>query len=229
MRDVVVDAYLAVGGPPAARGGSDGFEAGPTDAGTFVIAYTGLHSSARYPAWSAIRWGSPLREAGGGVIEVLHDGKWRRLDSFPSAPDVESLKQRYLELYGEYALPKTWVFNDFGHMTVYYFKDLNKNKRLDGKEVIHGEFLHTTPDNEAQAARGEAIDLRESHGCVHVAPADIDDMKKKGYLDKGNTLVVHGYDEGAPVDVPVEAGKKPFEVHFYPGSAQIFIFGKAVS
>jgi hypothetical protein len=229
MGRVVVDRYLAVGGPAESRTGSDGYEAGPTDAGTFVIAYCGLHSSARYPTWSKIRWGSPLREAEGGHVEVLHDGKWRRLDSFPEAPSVEELKMRYQDLYGDYAVPSTWVFNDFGHQTCYYFKDLNRNRRLDGNEVIHGEFLHTTPDNEAQAQRGEEVRLAQSHGCIHIGPSDIDDLKQKGYVDRGNTFVVHEYTEEAPLDLPVEAGKKPFEVHFYPGSQHILIFGQSAT
>lgn len=228
MGKVIVDRYLAMGGPAEARTGRDGFEAGPTDAGTFVIAYCGKHSSSRYPTWSKIRWGSPLREAPDGHVDVLHDGKWRRLDSLPDAPAVDDLKARYLELYGEFAVPKTWVFNDFGHLTCYYFKDTNKNRVLDGKEVIHGEFLHTTPDNEAQAAAGDDVKLGPSHGCIHIAPAHIDEMLTKGYLTKGTTLVVHAYTDAAPLDEPVAPGKRPFEVHFYPGSEHILVFGQSL-
>jgi hypothetical protein len=227
MGRVIVDRYLGAGGPAEVRTGLDGFEAGPTDAGTFVIASTGQHSSARYPTWSKIRWGSPLRVAPDGHVEVLHEGQWRRLDSFPNAPSVDDLKQRYLELYGEEEVPKTWVFNDFGHLTVYYFKDLNRNRRLDGREAIHGEFIHSTPDNEAQEAQGRSPELAESHGCIHALPSNLDEMKRKGYLERGNTLVVHAYSEEAPLDTPIEPGKPPFEVHFYPGAQHFVIFGQS--
>lgn len=222
---VVVDRYMAFGGPNVAFKAGDGFVAGPTDQGTFAIAYCAPHSSARYGKYSKIRWGSPLRETSPGNVEVLHEGAWRKLSSFSMAPSVDEIKEYNFDLYGEREVPKTWVFNDFGHLTCYYFKDLNKNGKIDGKEKVHGEFIHTTPDNEAQTAKGEDVVLEESHGCIHVKPADIDDMDTKKYLNRGTLLVVHSYSSKAPMEMPSK-GKKPFEVHFYPGVHWMIVFGE---
>ncbi len=226
-RQVVIDTYVAAGGPRTATLGSDGFEAGPTDEGTFVISYYGQHSSTRYPTFSKIRWGSPLRETVPGKVEVLHEGAWRKLDSFPHAPSVDEIKNYNYSLYGRHEVPKSWVFNDFGHLTCYYFKDLNNNRKQDKSEPIHPEFIHTTPVNEAQTAKGAPVTLEPSHGCIHIAPASIDDMKKKGYMAKGTTLVVHSYDAKAP-SLVLSKGKKPFEVHFYPGAHWIVVFGQSI-
>lgn len=62
------------------------------------------------------------------------------------------------------------VFNGFGHLTVYLYRDRNNNGRMDANDGIHGEFVHATPDNEAQEALGDDVELLESHGCVHVKP-----------------------------------------------------------
>lgn len=127
-------------------------------------------------------------------------------------------------LYNKYIVPDKWLFNDFGHQTCYFFKDVNKKFRLDKKEHIHSEFIHTTPTNEAETAKGEHVLLEYSHGCIHIKPKDIDDMIAKNYLKKGNLLIVHSYDRAAPID-PVQSGRNPFEVHFYPRASQILIFG----
>jgi hypothetical protein len=225
MRWVMVDQYKAVGGPANTSTGRDGFEAGPTDAGTYALSYCGQHSSARYPNWSKIRWGSPLRERTPGDVEVLHDGKWQKLSSLTSE-SIDMIKNYHFRLYGTRALPKTWVFNDFGHLTCYYFEDVNKNRKLDGKEKLSGEFIHTTPINEAQTSRGQAVGLEPSHGCIHVMPRDVDDMRAKGYLAKGTTVVVHDYSARSRIASPSSRAKKPFEVHFYPGDQTIVVYGQ---
>lgn len=132
-----------------------------------------------------------------------------------------------LSLYGRWTLPDRWVFNDFGHQTCYFFKDINHNRKLDDKESIHPEFIHTTPVVEAMTEQSvpiSAIELGESHGCIHVKPRDIDDMIIKGYLKKGNSMIVHSYIAKAPFGIG-SRGRPPFEVHFYPGSKKLVIFG----
>ncbi len=223
---VVVAVYDAVGGPENPERRDDGYMAGQTKDGRFVIAKCDKHTSAqRYRNWSSVRWGTPLRE-NNGVLEVKTGKYWERLDKHTPVPE-EFVKFYYKLLYPNSTddLPNTWIFNDFGHATCYYFEDLNKNRKLDPKkEHISGDFVHTTPGDEAKTARGDVIVLEESHGCIHVKPNDIDDMMNKGYLKKGNSIIVHKYSERAP-DQPTVYGVAPFEVHFYPLSKKLFVIG----
>ena len=108
---VVVAKYDAVGGPAASKPGSDGHRMGPTDDGNYVVAYCGRHKSRRYAYWSAIRWGTPIKEKA-GKIYYLERKRWRLAP--PTKTEVLDLHE---ELTGKRVIPKTWIFNDFGHMT----------------------------------------------------------------------------------------------------------------
>ena len=92
-------------------------------------------------------------------------------------------------------MPRTWVFNDFGPEAIRYFKDLNHNGKLDGKEQLKGEMFHTAPDNEAQQAQGKPIVMGESHGCIHLRPVERDQLKAKGAFELGRALIIHTYKE----------------------------------
>lgn len=221
---VIVDIYDAVGGPEVSSPGDDGHEKGPTDSGKFVMAYCGKHSSTRYPDWSKIRWGTPLKEDSGQLF-VFHNGKWRPLSDFTPVTRDDILDY-HESLYKTRVIPNEWLFNDFGHQTCYYFNDVNRDFKLTKSkgEKIHGEFIHTTPENEAHSAHGTTAILIESHGCIHAKPKDIDDMITKKYLRKGNMIVIHKYNEIAPTQ-PHGRGSLPYEVHFYPNSKKIVIIG----
>ncbi len=85
---------------------------------------------------------------------------------------------------------KTWEFNDFGR----WGWQLQQNG--------HGTayFLHTTPLNEAsyKADKNAIADLANSHGCIHIDPADRDTFIKKGYLNAGTEFEVRTYKEIGP-------------------------------
>ncbi len=230
MQRVKVATFDAVGGPSKLQKASDGYFAGPTDAGTYCMSHYGKHSSPSYPDWSKIRWGSEIKEEG-GEIKVKHDGKWQPLQKVSPRMTKEDLKQRNLELYGKYELPKSWLFNDFGHVTCYFFKDKNGNRKLDSDfgEKIHKEYFHTTPDDEAATAAGKPVTLAQSHGCIHLKPNDIDEMIKKGYFDAGNLVVVHAYSEKVPLWEDNATGTAPFELHFFPGAKQVIVTGRRPS
>lgn len=225
---IVVDIFPAVGGPKTSGMGSDGFEQGPTDKGTYMIAYCNKHTSNRYKTWSKVTWGTPLKEERGTLYVNVRDDKgdkrWKKLSEFSSATRADVLKY-HEDLYGKKAIPDKWVFNDFGHMTCYYFKDVNDNKKKDKRERVYGEFIHTTPVNEAETAKSKPVILTESHGCVHVKPKDIDVMIKKGYIKRNNKFIVHDYAEIPPTTVPYHKGKPPFELHFYPHNRVIYVVG----
>lgn len=224
---VVVATFDAVGGPAALSKADDGYYAGPTDAGVYRVALCGKHSSPSYPDWSKIRWGSEIKEEGGAIF-VKHDGRWQDLKILSPRLSKQTIMDRNLELYGTYTLPKTWVFNDFGHMTCYFYKDRNNNGRLDRQldEHIHAEYFHTTPDDEAVSAAGGTVNLGPSHGCIHLKPKDIDAMIGNGYFKPGNKVVVHSYTTAMPAWVNDSTGVGPFEVHFFPGSKKVIVSGR---
>ena len=224
---VKVAEFEAVGGPSVLQNSSDGYFAGPTDAGFYRMARCGRHSSPSYPDWSTIRWGSEIKEES-GEIKVMHDGKWQLLKKLSPRMTKEALIQRNLELYGKRELPKRWLFNDFGHITCYFFRDKNRNRQLDKNlgEKIHTEYFHSTPVDEAATAAGKPVTLTESHGCIHLKPNDIDEMIKRGYFNAGNLLVVHGYKQKVTLWGYDAAGKAPFEVHFFPGARKVIVTGR---
>ncbi len=227
MAQVVAEEFSAVGGPGKVSMGGDGFVRGPTDPGTYVVAYCGRHTSRRYPDWSGIPWGTPLKEDKGELWVEMKKGVWEKLSAYSrvSRADVED---QYALLYGTKKVPPTWVFNDFGHKTCFLFKDHNGNRKMDGKERIHGEFLHTTPPDEANTALGLRVSLDESHGCVHLKPVDIDVMDANGYLRRGNRVMIHKYSE-LTHKFPKAKGAvtKPYEVHFFPGLRRFVVLGQS--
>lgn len=223
LKKVIVAYYDAMGGPSKPEMGDDGFEKKPTTKGSYVLSSCGKHVSTRYRLFGRVPWGTRLKEEN-KVLKVLIDGKWQPLSKY-STVTKEELEDEYFYLYKKRTLPDKWVFNDFGHMTCYYFIDINHNGVFDGKsERIQGEFIHTTPKSEAENVLYHTVELEGSHGCIHVKPNDIDEMIKKGYLVKGNLVVVHSYKQDVPIG-RLGIGRAPFEFHFYPKSKKVVIYG----
>jgi hypothetical protein len=238
-KHALVAQYDAEGGPREKGTDSAGNKFGPTPSGNFVIAYCHKHhDSTLYPAWSTLAWGTPLRENGGDV-EYQENGKWKSLTElwnkknvgkgsiYTHSDTVAEVKRRHDELYASASIPKTWVFNDFGHMTCYYFDDVKGDGAFDPKtERVRSTYLHTTPDDEATAARYPkgTIVLHKSHGCIHLAPKDIDEMVAHKYLKRGNHIIVHTYLD-APPKMTIEKGDPPYQLHFYPLAGLIQVRG----
>lgn len=222
----IVATFDGVGGPAAlSKAEDDKYYAGPTDAGTYRLLRCGKHSSPSYPVWSKIRWGSEIKEEG-GEIKVMHDGKWQLLKIVVPTMTRKMLVDRNIQLYNKNELPTKWLFNDFGHMTCYFFKDKNNNRKLDKGEKMSREYFHTTPDDEAATALGKPVTLGESHGCIHLKPNDIDEMIEKKYLAQGNKVVVHKYDETIPKGWTSDSkATAPYEVHFFPGAKKVLVTG----
>ena len=89
-------------------------------------------------------------------------------------------------------------------------------------------MIHSTPDDEALTAKGVPgveIELCESHGCIHVKPADIDDMIRRGFMKPGNPIFIHSYTEQAPIGPVDIGGHFPYEVHFFPMFIKIVVKG----
>ncbi|WP_443944863.1 hypothetical protein ACJVDH_18380 [Pedobacter sp. AW1-32] len=226
--------YDAHGGPSNESQGGDGHMKTSTRSGIYVIHSIEKHVSyGRYAFWSGLPWGTEMTLKG-DVTMVKHRGTWQKLtginSEFAKFKNRERelsqyLKQSYFELYNKNEFPTSWVFNDFGHISVKYFKDANGNWKMDGKESIMSDFIHTTPVDEASTARQLPVTLSESHGCIHVKPHELDIMIGNGYLKKGLRLEVHNYTEkNIASTLKRKTGKAPYEVHFYPGKLKIAVY-----
>jgi len=194
---VIKHRFSAHGGP--AKKGTDPHMAEiPTTAGIFVIEKTHAYRTGTWPL-SSIKWGVKLRDRKdilpkGDVWYQLPSGQWGSIlkDYGITRDDIIGM---YSRLYHKNEVPGTWVFNDFGPIAIRYFKDLNGNNILDGKEKLSGEMLHTTPDDEASTFFKKKVTLTESHGCIHIKPLDRDFLLNLGAFKQGTPFIVHHYHE----------------------------------
>ncbi|HVI45822.1 MAG TPA: hypothetical protein VM802_13185 [Chitinophaga sp.] len=227
--------FDAMGGPGKPVKGSDGFMRTQTRAGRYVIATIEKHvSSDRYGFWSGLPWGTPMRLSAKNITEVKARGKWIPLTSVNAKwgtgartqdKVTETIRDYYKQLGYHGSFPDKWVFNDFGHNSIKYFVDTNHNWRKDGKEAVIGDFVHTTPGNEAQTFLGDTVKLDHSHGCIHLMPGDMDNLTGSGYAQPGTSLEVHPYtDLHIPTDTTRDPARPGFEIHFFPGVDKMVIY-----
>ncbi|WP_374948639.1 hypothetical protein [Mucilaginibacter sp.] len=213
-------------------------------------------STQRYFWFSGVPWGAGLKNIHDVIyVDIKNNNHWVKLTSVVpqwlgnhrTESDVtRNLKNQWYYLSNVRSgggfvdmdtreLPDKWFFSDFGHISVKYFPDPNHNGIMDNSETLMNDFIHTTPDNEAVSAynlhrtpsqRPIALNLAESHGCIHVKPVDIDIMIGSGYLKKGQTIVVHSYnDKTIPATIkPDRYTRGHFETHFFPGRYKIVVY-----
>jgi hypothetical protein len=214
----------------------------PTRPGRFTILSVEKHVSGGRWLYSTIPWGTPVRVDADAVYIKLN-GAWKKLSStdprwlapyrsFPK-PELE-LRKAILDYYKTMAasfgtaIPDTWVFNDFGHISVKYYRDNDHNGVFDKKkDELMSDFIHTTPPDEASTAYinrhqlPDNINLSYSHGCIHIKPNDIDRLIRTGYVRRGIIIEVHPY--SAVVNIPVSflsnTGGGPHELHFFPAKS----------
>ena len=171
-----------------------------TTPGNYIIYLYAPYKTKTWPN-SRIIWGTPLRAEPNATVsyQAWGNGQWLPLlDSKGRAIQPAALTQWYYELYGQYRFPTTWVFNDFGPMAVRYFRDKDGVGKLSKGELLSGEMMHTTPDNEAESAQGAAINMDYSHGCIHLKPRERDALAKAGAFKRGNRLIIHRYSVHVP-------------------------------
>lgn len=229
-----IQEYDGHGGPASEVMGGDNHPKTSTTPGRYVVGAIEKHVSyGKYKGWSGVAWGTEMRLLG-DVVMVKKGGSWIRLSEVNSEwgkfkgkeKDLTAqIKKAYHSFYNKLVVPDRWVFNDFGHVSVKYFVDRNKNWKMDGKEGFLGDFIHTTPGDEARVALKQPIVLSESHGCIHVKPFDIDTLIGNGYIKKGHTIEVHPYSEMLVANNLVRNhARPPYEVHFYPGAFKIAVY-----
>ena len=246
---------LAHGGPEVDRPKD---KATHTQPGRFIVGSIGGHVSQRWPM-SAVPWGTPIRLNARKELEVQLRGGWVLLSTLPGwkerypnnpAGATAAFTQAYnsLMLYERasvYGLPsqdkmpapwngqfpKTWVLNDFGRVAIKYFVDHNGNRKLDGKEYLLSDFIHTTPNEELETLISKKITplgpmkLSESHGCIHMIPEVLQDWIARKVLVVGATIEVHPYSEASiPATFERKAGRVGTEIHFYPKAQGLALY-----
>lgn len=146
-------------------------------------------------------------------------------------------------------LPDKWMLNDFGHMSIKYYRDLNHNGKRDKSEAFISDFVHSSPmtemlDNLDEKERLKLIEkeflsqknytdrqkhlwgiLNYSHGCIHAFPNHVDEMIAAGHLAVGNIVQVHEYDVETLVTQRVNRQRTgQFEVHFFPKDFEMVVY-----
>jgi hypothetical protein len=212
-----------------------------TRAGRYVIHSIAKHVSGSRWLYSSIAWGTPItfnwiehrvyvKKDGKFVKLSEYNSQWKRYADTDLYDELLRIYQNNYMNYYTKPFPDTWVFNDFGHVSIKYFKDTNNNFMLDKKESIQSDFIHTTPVDEAKSSYNKIVEPRfatpitlgNSHGCIHVKPDNINELIDNGYLSKGGNIEIHEYKASLLIPNTLEIKnanpKKMFEVHFFPQS-----------
>jgi hypothetical protein len=174
----------------------------PTTPGSYVISGWGPYRTRSWD-FSRIRWGTELRldETRQHLLyktDTLSQ-PWRPVESIIPLATLAYVRRLFSDTWGgnrRYdrngdGIPDVWVLNDFGPMAINYFRDPNRNRKLDAGEKIMGEMIHTMPDNEGQTDQGKPVEMQFSHGCIHVRPADLGRLVGQGAFKVGELIVVH--------------------------------------
>jgi hypothetical protein len=201
----VVDRYECAGGPPPGHGFKDkgGHSGGSTPTGHFVLDRAEHHVTMNWPG-SSIPWGAPIRERE-GIFEFSHGGHWiaasgphgtvtraqmlwqlRSGEPVTLAEADAAARTAFIEPDGKPI--SVWQRNDFGKWSW--------NLRRKGRRTAI--YVHTTPEDELAAAATSRLHLNQSHGCLHVQPADRDKMMAKKYLHAGIAVHVMRYGRVGP-------------------------------
>jgi hypothetical protein len=175
-----------------------------TPPGTYVLDRAEHHTSTAWPS-SVVPWGAAIRESD-GIIEYQDGREWKKatgptgkvtraLQLFYSRSNVfmsveaASREARHMFFVNHQRLTD-WTLNDFGNWSW--------NLTRDGRRTIF--FVHTTPDAELAATNNRRYEVEQSHGCIHITPADRDQMVTRGYLKAGTRVDVLPYGTSGSLD-----------------------------
>jgi hypothetical protein len=199
--------FAAAGGGLAGFKDRGGHTAERTPAGRYTLGPKKHVTTLSWPM-SSIPFGAPLRLTTTGEAEYQQEtGAWRlatgprgvvtlaelaflnRDQIHPNVAElVADVRQIFIDSVTRTLRMTTWRLNDFGRW--------GWNLRRGGMPTAY--FIHTTPESEAATASGQAVLLANSHGCIHLVPADRDRMEEAGYLKEGVEFEVRRYAEHGP-------------------------------
>jgi len=203
------ESMVAAGGPTSGYKdpSQGGHTAEPTPAGHYTLGPKVHVTTAGWPM-SVIPWGATLRISAKDEVEYEKStGHWRtatgaggdvtlasmsfakRSHLHPSLEQVIAYTRAIFVDPGTGNLRNTtWEANDFGRW--------GWNLQQNGHATAY--FIHTTPDDEHATAAKKAVLLANSHGCVHLVPAERDRLMNAGYLKAGIHFEVRPYTEVGP-------------------------------
>lgn len=167
-------------GGPAVKLRDGAHTADPSRKGTYKLGRGQPH---RTDSWynSQIKWGAEIREKDGQIqFKDPGSSKWKFATGSKSSLRTPMDRADFSD--GKGGIITKWEKNDFGPMSW----------KVQGSP---GLYIHTTPSDERITLSGRRPRLDHSHGCVHVQPAEREEMEKVGYLVGGATLIIKGYDE----------------------------------
>jgi hypothetical protein len=198
--------FQAAGGAVTGYKDRGGHTSEPTPPGRYLLGSQQHVTTGTWPR-SAIPYGARLRILLDGRIEFESPGKiWlpvtgpkgvvvkymqefaRRDGQKRTVEDCdEELKSLLLAKNG-WLRPAYWDLNDFGRW----------GWNLTRGGALTPYYVHTTPETEWATVEGKHVLLTNSHGCVHITPAERDKMVALGYLKKGVEFEVRKYSETGP-------------------------------
>jgi hypothetical protein len=203
--DKLSDVYEIAAGPWVSKNipDSGGHSRGKTPSGHYVLDGAEHHVTQNWPA-SVVPWGAAIREEK-GVIEYQVHGTWRKATG-PTGSVTVAIKlfatrsHKHLTAEQVEKFARAIFLDSAGNLvTSYERNDFGKwSWNLKKRGVRTAYYIHTTPENELAAKMGASFTLETSHGCVHIRPADRDEMVHKGYLKRGVPVEVRAYGESGP-------------------------------
>ena len=193
------ETYEVAAGPPPGKSqnGEGGHTAAFTPPGEYVLGSPEHHITANWPS-SVVPWGAAIRESN-GVIEYQVGSLWKpatgekgavtssvllwhQRSNEPITLDDASKEARTL-FFEHHRLVTTWLKNDFGNWSW--------NLKRAGHRTPF--YIHTTPEAEYAATNNLSYEMQQSHGCIHIRPADRDEMRSRGYLHQGIKVEIIKY------------------------------------
>jgi hypothetical protein len=194
------ESYEVAGGPPPGKGWKDqgGHRAGITTPGKYVLGQAEHHVSENWPS-SVVPWGAAIRDTS-GIIEYQIGNVWKE-----ATGPHGSVTKAYVRWYHKSNQPisveeaskmaRGTFFQNHRLVTTYLYNDFGKwswNLKRAGHRTVF--YIHTTPPGEfAYEHTGIPYQLEQSHGCIHIRPADRDNMKDRGYLGAGTEVEIMRY------------------------------------
>ena len=183
--------------------------AGPTLPGHYVL---GAKEHVTTPVWggnSVIPWGAALRINQGEVEFKGDHGGWRvasgprgeatkaetdfrraqgKTDSMDTI--IKDVRDSFIDPTSNKLTRTVWNLNPFGPWGW-------RLLRMPGR-IPTDQFVHTNPRDEWAVTQNNAVELDNSHGCIHIIPTDRKPMMDAGYLQDGVEFEVRPYTEKGP-------------------------------
>jgi hypothetical protein len=202
--------FRASGGPQVAYKDPDsGRMAEPTRPGHYVLGKKEHVTTQVWGGNSVIPWGADLRinrgevefkgEQGGWRIATGRNGEateaeiaFRRAQGKTDSMDLilQDVRDSFIDPNSGKLTRTVWNLNPFGPLGWRLW-------RMPG-HVITDQFIHTNPKDEWAVTQKSAVELDNSHGCIHIIPTDRKPMMDAGYLQEGVECEVRPYTEKGP-------------------------------